>query len=106
MRLAELKQASTAPSSHLPFPGSMGVAKKIAATALTTATSLAWKRLSWQARAALTGGSLALGAYRRLRGVRETLTGGRGKAAGEGRRRLHAASGPMDLPPAASALLT
>lgn len=99
MRLAELKQASTAPSSHLPFPGSMGVAKKVAATALTTATSLAWKRLSWQARAALTGGSLALGAYRRLRGVRETLTG-RGKAAGERRRRLHAASAPMGLPPA------
>lgn len=79
----------------------MGIAKKVAATALTTATSLAWKRLSWQARTALTGGSLAIGAYRKLRGVREALTG-RGRAASErGRRRFTSAP----TPPAAAVLL-
>ncbi len=83
----------------------MGVAKKVAATALTTATSLAWKRLSWQARAALTGGSLALGAYKRLRGVREALTG-RGRAPSErGRRRVATAGAAMGVPPAAAVLL-
>ena len=89
-------------------PATMGIAKKAAATALTTATSLAWRRLSWQARAAWVGGSLALGAFRRLAGIRKALGGGGGREARErGRRRLNsgAAAGPVGMPPGAAALL-
>jgi hypothetical protein len=61
-------------------------AKKAAAAAVTTATSLAWKRLSWQARAALMGGSFALGAARRLNSIRHRLAGHHAK---DGGRRRH-----------------
>ena len=44
------------------------VARNAAAAALSTGTSLAWKRLSWPARAAWLGGSLALATYKRLSG--------------------------------------
>lgn len=80
----------------------MGIAKKAAANALTTASSLAWARLSWQARAAWVGGSLALGAFKCLSGIRKALGGGSGREVRDrGRRRLHAVS----MPPAAAALL-
>lgn len=86
-----------------------GVVKKAVAAAATTATSLAWKRLSWQARAALMGGSFALGAARKLNNIRHRLTGGGSK----GRRRMHTSGAEQPavvpaeagLPPAAAAFL-
>ena len=146
----------------------MGVAKKLAATAASTAWGLAWKRLSWQAsprarwragegrastraalqggrcrrgggggggggvgrgataapqrrpaltlpsasvpslsqaRAALMGGSFALGAARKLNNIRKALGGGGGSSSNGGRRRLHTAAAPVPLgmSPAAAA---
>lgn len=77
-------------------------AKKLAATAVSSTTALAWKRLGWQARAALAGGSLALGAFKRINGIRRALT----RKDSGGRRRLHASGvAPPALPAAAAALL-
>lgn len=88
-------------------------AGKAVAAAATTATSLAWKRLSWQGRAVLMGGSFALGAARRLNNIRHRLSGGGG---GKGSKKLHTAAAaaapaplpamhvPPGLPPAAAAL--
>ena len=84
-----------------------GVVKKAAATAVATATSLAWKRLGWQARAALMGGSFALGTARKLNNIRHKIFGhqpGGSGGKGSGRRRLHTAL-PSGLPPAAAVLL-
>ena len=88
-----------------------GPLKKAAAAAATAATSYAWKRLSWPARAALMGGSFVLGAGRRLNSIRHRLTGGSGGSGSRGRRRLHTTPGPaaaapyFGLPPAAAAML-
>lgn len=70
-----------------------GPFKKAAAAAATAATSYAWKRLSWQARAALMGGSFALGAARKLNSIRHRLTGGSSSGSERGRRRLTGSSG-------------
>lgn len=88
-----------------------GVIKKAAAAAATTATSLAWKRLSWQARAALMGGSFALGTARKLNSIRHRLAGSSKK----GRRGVATAAGAVEreqgavptagLSPAAAAFL-
>ena len=74
---------------HMSSGAVKGLVKKAAATAAATATSLAWKRLSWQARAVMMGGSFALGAARKLNGIRQRLTGGGGGGTDKGRRRIH-----------------
>lgn len=87
-----------------------GPLKKAAAAAAAAATSYAWKRLTWQARAALMGGSFLLGAGRRINSIRHRLTGG-GSSGERGRRRLSstasmaAASHSFGLPPAAAVAL-
>lgn len=72
-----------------------GPLKKAAAAAATAAYGYALKRLSWQARAALMGGSFVLGAGRRLNSIRHRLTGsGSNSSSGErGRRRFTSMSG-------------
>ncbi|KAI3426368.1 hypothetical protein D9Q98_008740 [Chlorella vulgaris] len=79
----------------------MGIAKKAAATVVTTVTSMAWKRLGWPARAALMGGSFALGTARKLNGVRHRLKGD--QPAKNGRRKM--STSPQFLPAAAAACL-
>jgi hypothetical protein len=60
--------------------------RKAAAAAATTATTLAWKRLGWQARAALAGGSMLLGAAKKLNSIRHRLTGAGSSGAKKGGR--------------------
>ena len=47
--------------------------KKYAGPAASSALALAWKRLGWQYRAALAAGSVAVGTYRKIAGVRNSL---------------------------------
>ena len=97
VRFAIFRHLSAYARSSMASGAVKGLLKKVGATALATGTSLAWKRIGWPARAALMGGSFALGAARKVNNIRHRLTGQGGKE----RRKLHTASAPPLMPPTA-----
>ena len=84
----------------------MSIIKKVVASAASSAGALAWRRLSWQARAAWVGASMALRLAKRAAGIRRALTGSGGRNAHNGAHNArHVGSAASVGVPAAAAAL-